>query len=440
MRLWTDPTRRRWLLWGTLGVVYLLVNVNRLSTAVLSEDLMAAFDTTGAQLGTLHAVFFWVYAVMQIPTGMLADRVGPRRTATVGAVVMNVGVLWFAVAESYLAALLARGLVGLGGAVIFVCILRFCANWYRADEFATMSGLTFAVAGVGGIVATTPLAVAVSAAGWRSSLAALGVVGLLVTVLVFAFVRDTPERAGFEPIEDVPQQPTLSTAELRRHLGAVLRDRWIWVTSVMLFCTTGVNLTLFGLWGVPYVVQTYDVSVTLASTLTLLGGVGLMTGPPAVGWLADRTERRGELMVLGGVGFVGCYGTIAALGDPPLPVVGVAFLLSGALVGAFLLGYAVVKDRHPDSASGISTGTVNGAAFFGAAVFPTLMGAALDAYWTGEMVGGVRVYTAFGYRLAFAIATVAGAVAFVCTIWIYRRTAIEDVAVPATSGDTEPGG
>ena len=421
MRVWADPLKRRWLLWGVLGVVFLLVNVNRLSSAVLAEDLMAAFETTGAQLGTLHAIFFWVYAFMQIPTGILADRVGPRKTATAGAAVMNVGAVWFALTDSYLAAFVARGLVGLGGSVIFVCILRFCANWYRADEFATMSGLTFAVSGFGGVLATTPLAIAVSNTGWRTTIGGLGVLGLVFTVVVFATVRDTPSGAGFGSLEGVPDQPTLSNAQLRTYLSDVLRDRLIWVVSVMLFCSSGVNLTLFGLWGVPYVVQVYDVSITFASVFTLLGGVGVMVGPPAIGWLSDRLERRVELMVVGGALFTASLGVIAVFGDPPLVIVGAAFFLSGVLLGAFLLGYAVVKDRHPDSASGISTGTVNGAGFFGAAILPTVMGWALDDYWAGEIVGGTRVYTEAGYRIAFGIATLAGAIAFVCTIWLYRH-------------------
>ncbi|GAB7019595.1 MFS transporter [Halostagnicola bangensis] len=422
MRLWQDPLRRRWLLWGTLGVTFLLVNVNRLSSAVLAEDLMVAFGTSGAQLGTLHAVFFWVYAFMQIPTGILADRVGPRLTAAAGGVVMNVGAIWFALADSYFAAGVARGLVGLGGSVIFVCILRFCANWFRADEFATVSGLSFAVSGIGGVLATTPLAVAVDATGWRASIGWLGVVGLLCAVAVFVFVRDTPEAAGFEQIDGVPGQSTLTNAELRTHLSAVLRDRWIWVVSIMLFCANGVNLTIFGLWGVPYVVQLYDVSVTYASVFTLLGGLGVMVGPPAFGWLSDRLERRVELMIVGGACFAVTLAVIAVTGDPPLVVVGLAFFLTGVLFGSFLLGYAIVKDRHPSSASGISTGTINGASFFGAAMLPTVMGWALDAYWTGELVGGVRVYTETGYQLAFGIATVAGVIAFACTVWLFVNT------------------
>ncbi|MFA9417143.1 MFS transporter [Natrinema sp. HArc-T2] len=421
MRRWRGPRRWRWILWATMGIAFLLVNANRLSTAVLAADLMAAFETTGTQLGTLHAVFFWVYAAMQIPTGLLADRVGPRRTATIGAAVMGVGTIGFATADSYLVAVLARGFVGLGGSVIFVCLLRFCATWFRADEFATMSGLTFTLSGFGGVLATTPLAIAVGAVGWRVSIGSLGVAGLVAAVAVFALVRDTPAQAGFEPLEGVPQRETLTNAQLRSSLAAVLRDPLVWVVSIMLFCITGVNLTLFGLWGVPYVVQVYGVSVTTASTITLLGSVGIMTGPPAIGWLSDRLERRMELIVAGAGCFTACLAVIATAGSSPLVVVGAVFFLTGFLQGAFLLGYAVVKDRYPSNASGISTGTVNFGAFVGAAILPTVMGWALDTYWTGDLTGGVRVYTPFGYRIAFAIATAVGAISFCCAIWLYRH-------------------
>ncbi|MFU8867574.1 MFS transporter [Natronococcus sp.] len=421
MGYWSSPTKRRWLLWGVLAVSFLLVNVYRLSTAVLADDLMAAFRTTGGQLGTLHAAFFFVYAVMQLPTGVLVDRIGPRRTAAVGAVTMNIGALWFALAEGYSSALGGRLVIGLGGSVIFVCMLRFCASWYRVDEFGTMNGLSFAVGGVGGVLATTPLAVLVDATGWRTSLSTLAAVGLVAAAVTALVVRDSPERAGFEPIEGVPEQSRLTLGEIRTHGGTVLRDRWTWVVSVLLFCTGGVNLTLFGLWGIPYVVQVYDTSVTVASLCTLLGGVGSAVGPPAFGWLSDRLERRTEFVLGGGLVYTGALALLALVGDPPLAVVGAVFFVAGALLGTFVLTYPLIKERHSSRASGISLGAINGASFFGAAAFPTLMGWVLDAYWTGEFVGGVRVYTVTGYRVAFGIAAVAGLVTIACAVWLHRR-------------------
>jgi sugar phosphate permease len=420
--VWSDPSRRRWLLWGILALAFLLVNVYRLSTAVISGELMNALGTTGAQLGTLHAVFFLVYALMQIPTGILVDRVGPRLTAAGGAVVMNLGAIWFALATTYGSAFGGRLLIGLGGSAIFVSLLRFCANWYRVEEFGTMNGVSFAVGGIGGVLATTPFAVAVELAGWRTTLLGLGLFGLLVAGATVALVRDSAERAGLPPIEDVPEQSRLSIAEIREFTGRVTADRWTWAASVLLYCTGGVNLTLVGLWGIPYVVQVYGVSVTTASTITLLGGVGAVVGPPAFGRLSDTADRRTEVIVCGAVVHTSAVGLVAVVGDPPLLLVGVVFFLLGSLLGAFVLTYPMIQRRYDDRASGIALGTINGASFFGAASFPTLMGWALDIYWTGEYIDGTRVYTMTGYRVAFGIGAAAGIVAIGCALWLHRRS------------------
>ncbi|MCL7417482.1 MAG: MFS transporter [Halalkalicoccus sp.] len=398
------------------------MNVYRLSTAVISGELMDALGTTGAQLGTLHAVFFLVYALMQIPTGILVDRVGPRLTAAGGAVVMNLGAIWFALASTYGSAFGGRLLIGLGGSVIFVSLLRFCANWYRVEEFGTMNGVSFAVGGIGGVLATTPFAVAVALAGWRTTLLGLGLFGLLVAGATVALVRDSAERAGLPPIEDVPEPSRLSIAEIREFTGRVTADRWTWAVSVLLYCTGGVNLTLVGLWGIPYVVQVYGVSVTTASTITLLGGVGAVVGPPAFGRFSDTTDRRTEVIVCGAVVHTSAVGLVAVVGDPPLLLVGVVFFLLGSLLGAFVLTYPMIQRRYDDRASGIALGTINGASFFGAASFPTLMGWALDIYWTGEYIDGTRVYTMTGYRVAFGIGAAAGIVAIACALWLHCRS------------------
>lgn len=426
MALWSSPYRRRWLLWATLAATFLLVSIYRLSTAVIAEALMAAFQTTGAQLGTLHAMFFFIYAVMQIPTGILVDRIGPRRTATVGAATMHIGAMVFALAQAYGPALAGRFLIGLGGSVIFVSMLRFCANWYRADEFGTMSGLCFAVGGAGGILATTPFAVLVDLVGWREAFFGLASVGLVLALGVLVFVRDSPNRAGLPEIPGVPEHARLTLREVRHFVAAVLRDRTTWVVSILLFCTNGVNLTLFGLWGIPYVVQVYDKSVTAASVFTLLGGVGIVVGPPLIGRVSDRTGRRTEFIVLGGIVYTGILATIAVTGNPPLLIVGAVFFLTGVLFGTFVLTYPIIRARNPTRASGISLGTINGAGFFGGASFPTLMGWVLDSYWTGELVGGARVYTLTGYRVAFGLAASAGLIAFSCALWLHYFTRRDD--------------
>nr|WP_303650386.1 MFS transporter [Halalkalicoccus sp. NIPERK01] len=399
----------------------MLVNLHRLSTAVLSGRLSADFGLTAAQLGTLHASFFLVYALVQIPTGVLADRVGPRHVGSAGAAVLSVGAVGFALGESYLVALLSRGLVGLGSGVIFVSILRFCANWFRTDEFGTMTGLTAGVAGLGAILATTPLALAAATIGWRRTLLGLAAVGLLAAVAVYALARSSPADAGLDPIEGVPEQPSVSLSGTATYLRALAGDRDQWLLSFVFFAGMGTILTLIGLWGVPYLVVVYGLDVTTASYYTLLGSVGLLAGPPAIGWLSDRIERRLLPMSVGLALFALALGVVPVVGRPPLSVVAGIYFLCGFLVGSAVLALSVVKERYPPDASGVATATVNTAGFVGATVFPTAMGVALDAYRTGDVVGGTVVYTEFGYRVAFAIVAGAVALAFLCSLWLLAR-------------------
>ena len=432
-QLWSDPQQRRWLAYAALVGTYVLVSVYRLSTAVLADELTRGFSLTGTQLGTLHASFFYVYAALQLPSGVLADRLGARRTVTTGALVMSLGGLVFAGAEGYWLAFAGRALIGLGGSVLFIAILRFCANWFRPTEFARMSGLTIALSGIGGILATTPLAVVVANLGWRPTIAGLSVLGVALAGVAYFIARDSPAAAGLESIGGVDTSNTASLRGVLSNARGVLREPETWLCGTLLFAGTGINITVVGLWGIPYLVQTHGLSVTAASTYTLLGSAGLLVGPPVIGTVSDRLSAGGpgesaaagsrtRLIVIGMVVYTAAFVPLAVLAVPPTAVVGLVFFASGALAGAYVLTYAVVKERHDAAASGVSTGTINMMAFTGAAVLPTVMGVALDAYWTGDTIGGARVYTEFGYRIAFGIVTAVAFGSVVAAVVLHLRT------------------
>ena len=432
------PTRWRWVLWVALAGGFLLVNFHRVSTGVLSGPLARTFDATGTELGFLHASFFYIYAALQLPSGLVVDRFGTRRVAGVGLLAMSVGVVGFAVSGTFLAAFLSRAVVGLGGSVLFIATLRFLANWYRPREFATMTGLTVAAAGVGGVLATTPLALAVESTGWRNSMLVAALVGLAFAVAVALLVRDRPADAGFEPIDGVTPPagfPDLGT--VASNTRRVLTAPSTWLLGFVLFFLLGTNFTVLGLWGVPYIVHLYDVSVPRASNYVLLGNLGLLVGPPVVGWLSDRVGHRVPLMFAAVLAFVLAYSVILLTVTPPLAVVGAVLFAANFTAGGNILAYAVVKERHVAAASGTVTGTVNSIGYFGAAVFPAAMGAVLDAYWTGETVAGARIYTALGYRVAFGIATLSGLLSLACLAWFYLRY-VREPAGSARPADAEP--
>ncbi|WP_073311552.1 MFS transporter [Halobaculum gomorrense] len=430
---------RRHLMWATLAFGFLFVNFFRNSTAVLSGDLAAVFDATAAELGLLHSSFFYVYAAAQLPSSLLVDRYGPRRVVSVGLVGMAVGVAGFAAADSFAVAFAARFLAGLSGASIYVTVLRFCANWYAPEEFATMTGFTIAAAGIGGVLATTPLALAAEAAGWRAVLYAAAVGVLLAGLAVGGFVRDRPADPADRPEGADSGTDTDSLREVFAGARRVLGDLNTWLIGTALFLIFGINFTVVGLWGVPYIVHLYDVPVSTAASAVLVANVGFAVGSPVFGALSDRTGRRTEVIVGSCLAFVIAYGVVFVTVTPPLFVVALALFVGMGITGGVSVAYTVAKERHAAD-SGAATGTVNGMAYLGAAVFPAVLGAALDAYWTGRVVDGARAYSATGYRVAFGIVVLGGLVATACAVALHvrvrrRETRLsEDPRTALTSG------
>ena len=285
--------QRRAALWTLLAAGFLFVNFHRTATAVLADSLARTFDATGSQLGLLHASFFYIYATLQLPAGLVVDRYGPRWVGATGLVVMSAGVVWFARSDTLPAAFLARAAIGFGGSVLYIATLRFCANWFRPDEYATMTGYTVAAAGAGGILATTPLALAIDRAGWRLAILATGVITGVVAVAVATAVRDRPDR-GDVGVGDTAQHTPATLADIAANTRTVLGEVETWLMGLLLFLVLGVNFTVLGLWGVPFVADTYGVSVARASTYVLVGNIGFVLGSPAFGALSDRTGWRTE--------------------------------------------------------------------------------------------------------------------------------------------------
>ncbi len=419
---WRAARTRRWVMWGALAAGFFLMSFNRVTTGVLAEDLTRAFGLTATELSVLHSSFFYVYAPLQLPAGLLVDRYGPRRVSSTGIVVMSVGVCGFALSGSLVTGFLTRTLVGLGGSVVYLSILRFGANWFRANEFATVVGISIAVSGVGGLAATTPLAVLVSLVGWRAATLIAGGVGLALGASIYLVVRDTPGRAGLDaPAGVADGGEATAGGNVLTNTRRVLSSLDAWLLGTLLFLVIGTNLTILGLWGVPYLVHVYDLSVQRASTVVLVGTLGLIVGSPLFGWLSDRLGNRLGFVLVGSVAFTLGYAIIAAVARPPLVVVAGVFFVANFVTGATALAYTLVKERHPASASGVATGALNSLGYAGAAVVPAAMGLTLDAYWTGQTVAGSRIYSLAGYRLAFGFATLAGVVAIACAVVVAVR-------------------
>jgi MFS family permease len=267
--------------WGFGAVFYLLGFFHRVAPAVITGELMRDFHISAAALGNLSAFYFYSYVAMQIPTGILADRWGPRRLLTLGALVAAVGAVMFALAPSLACASVGRLLIGGSVAVAFVGLLKLAASWFAPHRFALLSGLALFFGIVGAVFAGPPLRILVDLYGWRTVVLFSALLTLFVGVGTWLFVRDYPHDKGYLDFSTVP---SVSGATVESGIIAGVFQVFTYPNTVLLFVIPG------GIVGC--VLTKESVPTHLAGTVSGVINMGVMIGPmvlqPAVGWVLDR--------------------------------------------------------------------------------------------------------------------------------------------------------
>ncbi len=196
----------RWLLFAILALAYCFVYFHRMSLSVVAGDLAQEFQATASAIGLLGSIYFYCYAAMQIPAGLLSDSVGPRRTVASSLLLATVGSVLFALAPSMRVAMIARIMVALGVSMVFIPTMKILAQWFRSREFAFMSGMMQAAGGVGILGATSLLGWLATLAGWRASFAIIAGGTLLLVLAAWWIVRDRPADKGWPSITEIDQQ------------------------------------------------------------------------------------------------------------------------------------------------------------------------------------------------------------------------------------------
>jgi Major Facilitator Superfamily len=196
------PLILAWLVWGLGATAYFIGFYQRVAPAVITQELSQAFTLTAAGLGNLSAFYFYSYVAMQIPTGLLADRFGPRILLTVGCVIAAIGTAIFAVAQDVMIASLGRLLIGGSIGVAFVSMLKIASHWMPARQFALASSLALAVGVFGAVFAGAPLRLMVDEWGWRGVMWVSAVLTVFVAAASWWLVRDDPREKGYASFAD----------------------------------------------------------------------------------------------------------------------------------------------------------------------------------------------------------------------------------------------
>jgi predicted MFS family arabinose efflux permease len=375
------------------GALLVIAQLHRSAGGVMSLELFQSFGLSASQIGVVIGMMLLASAVVQVPAGLAFDRFGPRRTVSAMVVLALLGTLLLAVARSFPALALARFLIGAGFAGVVTSILLLAMRWAPPERFATVAATVLALGSVlGGLLATTPLALAFQTLGWTPTFLAIGVLCALAMVAAAVLIRDSPSGATVRGAsrESLPE----SLAGLRALLG----DPDLRRIFAMSACTIAPFMCTGGLWAGPYLRDVHGLSRDQASyvllCMVLMLNLGTLVYGPLDRWFGTR---RG--VVLAGAGTSTLI--LAALAGLPAPPfwLAVTLLLALGLTSPFYVTLtAQARSFVPLERTGRLVTTINLFALGLAFAAQWLSGFLVGATGTGQGLG-----SALGYRLVFAL-------------------------------------
>jgi len=390
-----------WLMWGLVGGFYLFGFFQRVAPAVMVDELMREFGIGGTLLGNLSATYFFSYTAMQIPSGLLADGIGPRRLSASAALLAAIGTLMFGLADRLWVAFAGRLLVGAAVGVAFVTCMKLAGHWFPPNRFATVTGVSLLLGNLGGVLAGVPLAEAVRLFGWRASMVASAACAFALAAAIWTIVRDDPKDRGFRSFLHASVVENGSLPPLRAlRIVSARRETWLLLAAGGL--SAAPVLVFAGLWGVPYLTQVHGFGRGQAAALTSTMLLAWAVGAPTLGGLSDSLRRRKLPYLAANLACATLWGMFLFWNGLPRIALYPLFAAIGFASGAMIIGFAQSREANHPGASGAASGVVNMGPLGFTAVLQPLLGSILDRHWNGLLVNGARIYDAAAYSAAFS--------------------------------------
>ncbi len=381
----------RWVIFTVLSIAYFFVYFHRVSVSVVASDMMKTLGVGAAGISMLGSAYFYAYTACQLPSGLLADSWGVKKTATVFIFLAAIGSILTGISTNFYVVLLGRVLIGIGAAMVYIPVMKVLELWFKKQEFATMSGVLLAIGNIGALCAAGPLAIVSAMMGsWQMVFMVLGIFTAILAILIWFTVKDSPKDINCPLIGEIEAE------ENKEEYTPVSVERMPMVEALKITFTSGrkfwpLALWFFfaycimvyqGLWGGPFFEGVLGWSKTISGVVLSMIAVGMIFGCPFAGILSDKIlhSRKQVLLIGTGVNII-CWFILWIISGTVTSIIVYSVLnfCIGFFTGFYVVSYAQVKEWFPSSMVGTTTGAINLFPFLGGAIFMSLTGGMITA-------------------------------------------------------------
>lgn len=381
----------RWAIFAVLALAYFFVYFHRTTGGAISDTLQDFFGVGTASVALLASAYLYAYTLMQIPSGILTDKFGPRKAATIFIFLIAAGSILSAAsaaADNFTLMIVGKFIIGIGAAVVYIPIMKVLAVWYRKNEFASMSGILLLVGNVGGIAAATPMVLLMDGLGIQNTYIFLAVVTVVIAGLCWLIVRNHPSEMELPGIEDIVSEetgePVIESTSAKMGTVEALKmtftsGRNFWSLAIWFFFMYGTIMLWQASQAGSFYKSVYGFSAGDAGIMVTMVGVGMVCGCPIAGRLSDRYfHSRKKVILIGTLVYTCLWGVIWATAGKGhmdgIAIQGVINFLFGFFGGFFVVAYAQIKELYPIAMAGTSTAALNLFPFAGGAILITIAG------------------------------------------------------------------
>lgn len=386
----------KWFIWALAAFFYFYEYALRVSPSVMVHELMQAFHVDATALGLLSAFYYYAYAPMQLPVGILIDRFGAKRLLSLASLICAAGILYFGVSTHIWEAAAGRFLMGFGSSIAFVAMVFVCTHWFEKSKRALLVGLANSIGMLGAMCGQGPLSLAVRDFNWRQTSLALGVIGVILAVFIYFSIG----RKG-KPSSSL--ELSSKGESLLNGLKHLCKSKQTWINAVITLLFYMTTACFGDLWGVPFLQTTYDMSRETASFANSMIYLGWLVGGPLMGYVSDFFRNRKKVIfVTIGLTLI-CLLSVIYLTNMPKELVYVCIFAIGFFSSGELLNFTLATEINPNKYKGSSIAFTNFVVSCGSSAIQPLFGVFLDLGWSGKIIDGVNIYTVQNYQKAFLV-------------------------------------
>lgn len=376
-----------------------------MGVGVVKNDLQNEFGIGALEYANIGSMYFYAYFLMQIPSGILADKLGPKKTVSMFSILAAIGSITFGMAPNINVAYVGRFMVGIGVSVVFICLVKIQSRWFYSKNFALMVGLSGVVANLGSMLAQTPLALVSAKFGWRNTFIFMGVAMVFFTILTLIFVKDDPKDMGLPGMDELENRPLdSSNIKVMPALKSILSNKRTWVISIAYFGLSTAYTVFMGTYGVSFLIEKYSLTNVQSANYVIVTISGALVSSLVLGQISDYFKSRKLPLTIAGTLTLLCWIALVYV-DIPINMLVPFLFIFGFVSSAFTMCWTMGNEVNDRRLSGMATGVVNCVGFLGAAVVPVVMGKVLDSYQDIPLVGYEKAY--FVLIMIIAISVIA---------------------------------